>query len=96
MIVSFGDKATEELFHGRATARSRRFPNDMQRAALIKLDMIEASRSLLDLRSPPGNHLESLKGDLEGFYSMRINSQWRLIFRFEDSRAYDVRLLDYH
>jgi proteic killer suppression protein len=96
MLVSFGDKATEDVFHGRATARVRRFPNDLRKAALVKLDMLNASDSLLDLESPPGNRLESLKGDLREFYSIRINSQWRLVFRFEGSKAYDVQVLDYH
>ena len=97
MIISFGDdKRTEDLFHGRSSARLRSLPHDLQKAALRKLDALNASGSLLDLRSPPSNHLESLKGDLIGRYSIRINDQWRLVFRFEDSNAYDVEMIDYH
>jgi len=96
MIVSFADSATEDLFHGRSSARLRKFSTSMQRAALIKLDILNAASSELDLKSPPGNRLESLKGDLKGNYSIRVNDQWRLVFRFENANAYDVQIMDYH
>ena len=96
MIVSFGDQGTEELFHGLATGRTRRFPPDVRRAAIRKLDMLNSAHDLRDLRSPPGNRLEALAGDLRGFHSIRVNDQWRLIFRWRDSDADAVALSDYH
>lgn len=96
MIVSFGDSATEDLYHNRPTSRARRFPQDVVGLALIKLDMLNGSAAVLDLRSPPGNRLEALKGDLKGFHSIRVNDQWRLVFRWEGNNALDVRLMDYH
>jgi proteic killer suppression protein len=96
MIVSFGDRQTEDLYHGRQTAKSLALPNDVQRIAHRKLDMLNVASNSLDLRSPPGNRLEALKGNLRGYYSMRINDQWRLIFRFENSNVYDVKMTDYH
>jgi len=96
MIVSFGDKATEDLFHGKATARVRRFPADVVGTVLRKLDTINAARDLKDLQSPPGNRLEALKGDLKSFYSIRVNEQWRVVFRWQGGDAHDVRLTDYH
>ncbi len=96
MIVSFGDGATEDLFHNRPTSRALRFPRDVTGAALVKMDMLNGSASLLDLRSPPGNRLEALKGDLKGCHSIRVNDQWRLVFRWKGNNAHDVRLIDYH
>jgi proteic killer suppression protein len=96
VISSFGDPATEDLFHGRTTARVRRFPVGVARVALRKLDALNAATALGDLRSPPGNRLEALRGRLEGYHSLRVNEQWRLVFRFEDREAKGVRLIDYH
>ncbi len=96
MIVSFGDRATEELYHNRPTSRARRIPRDVVGSALVKLDMLNAASTVLDLRSPPGNRLEALKGDLAGFHSIRVNDQWRVVFRWESNNAQDVRLMDYH
>ena len=96
MIVSFGDRATEDLFHNRPTRRLQRFPSEILRGALQKLDMLNTSRDLRDLRSPPGNRLELLKGDLQGFHSVRLNDRWRLIFRWRGADAHDVRIVDYH
>lgn len=95
-IHTFGDAATADLYHGRHTSRVRRFPSDVApEGALRKLDVINAAHRLDDLRSPPGNRLEPLKGDLKGFHSIRVNDQWRIIFRWEDG-ANDVSLVDYH
>jgi proteic killer suppression protein len=80
------------LYHGGPT----RFPPDVVRAALRKLDMLHAAASLRDLASPPGNRLEALKGELQGFFSIRVNRQWRIIFRWSGADALDVRLVDYH
>ena len=96
MIVSFGDRATEDLFHNRPTSRARRFPHDVVDLALVKLDMLNSAAAVLDLRSPHGNRHEALKGDLKGFHSIRVNDQWRLVFRWDGSNASDVRLMDYH
>jgi proteic killer suppression protein len=96
VIVSFGDRATEDLFHNRPSSRARRFPQDLVGLALVKLDMLNGAAAVLDLKSPPGNRLEVLKGDLKGLYSIRVNDQWRLVFRWEGNNALDVRLMDYH
>jgi proteic killer suppression protein len=96
MIVSFGDKATEDLYHGRATSRIRRFPPNVVKTALRKLDIVNAAKDLKDLQSPPANRLEALKGEWEGFHSIRVNEQWRVVFRWQGLDAHDVRLTDYH
>jgi toxin HigB-1 len=96
MIISFGDTATADLYHGRTTNQVRRFPPDITRGALRKLDILNAAHQLIDLRSPPGNRLEALKGDLNGFHSIRVNDQWRIIFRWVEGGAADVSLVDYH
>lgn len=96
MIVSFGNQATADLYHARQTKRVRHFPHDIQRAALRKLDVLNAAHNLTDLRSPPGNRLKALKGDWEGYHSIRVNNQWRIAFRWQDGDAYDVQLVDYH
>jgi len=94
-ILSFHDNATADLYHGRNTSRVRHFPSTVLKIALRKLDVINGAHTLDDLRSPPANHLEALKGNLYGFHSIRINDQWRIIFRW-DSGAKDVSLVDYH
>ena len=96
MIVSFGDRATEDLFHDRQTGRVRRYPPEILRPALQQLDMLNAARELRDLQSPPGNRLEALRGDLAGLHSIRINRQWRIVFRWEAAEASEVRIVDYH
>jgi toxin HigB-1 len=96
VIATFGDKATEALYHGRPSKDARRFPPDVVRAAPRKLDMLNAASTLGDLRSPPGNRLEALRGDLAGRHSIRVNDQWRIVFRWQGSDAHEVRLVDYH
>ncbi|HSF81803.1 MAG TPA: type II toxin-antitoxin system RelE/ParE family toxin [Anaerolineales bacterium] len=96
MIISFGDSATADFYHGRSTARARRFPPDIVPAALRKLDILAAAHELKDLLAPPGNRLEALKGDWRGFYSIRINDQWRIVFRWQDAGASEVMVTDYH
>jgi proteic killer suppression protein len=96
LIASFGDRATADLYHGVQTPRARRFPPDVVAAAVRKLDVLNSARSLLDLRSPPGNRLEALRGDLRGFHSIRVNDRWRIVFRWAEGQAYEVRLVDYH
>lgn len=94
-IRSFGDLATADLYHSKNTSRARRFPQSIVSIALRKLDVINAAHKLDDLRSPPGNRLEALKGNLTGYYSIRVNDQWRITFRWNDD-ALDVSLVDYH
>lgn len=96
MIVSFGDRATEDLYHGRQTGRARRIPADIVAAVLVKLDMLNGAAGILDLRSPPGNRLETLRGEFKDFHSIRVNDQWRIVFRWHDDGVHDVRLMDYH
>ena len=96
MIISFGDDATEDLYHGRRTKQVRKLPHDILHRTLVRLDVINTAHSLIDLRSPPGNRLEALGGSWAGFHSIRINQQWRIIFRWEDGNAYDVQIIDYH
>ncbi|OIP69393.1 MAG: plasmid maintenance system killer protein [Oscillatoriales cyanobacterium CG2_30_40_61] len=96
MIQSFGDKRTEDLFQGISSRETRKFPADLIKVAVRKLDMLNAAYQLEDLRSPPGNRLESLKGDLKGFYSIRINDQWRIIFQWQNGNILGVKIVDYH
>jgi len=96
LIASFGDRATADLYHGIKTSRVRRFPPDVVATAVRKLDMLNSAGTLLDLRSPPSNRLEALRGDLRGLWSIRVNDQWRIVFRWGEGRAYDVRVTDYH
>jgi proteic killer suppression protein len=96
VIVSFVDALTADLFHGRPTARTRRVPANVVTVVLRKLDVLNAAARLDDLRVPPGNRLEALKGDRHGLHSIRVNDQWRIIFRWEESGAHDVRFTDYH
>ena len=93
MIKSFRDKETEQLF---SRQRSRRFSQAVQRSAWKKLAMLDAAEQLNDLRVPPGNRLEKLSGKREGEYSIRVNDQWRICFRWHDANAYDVEITDYH
>ena len=92
MIRSFGDRRTETLFRDQ-------FVPDFQgiaRRAKRKLEAINAANGLSDLAVPPSNHLERLRGDLRAFYSIRINEQWRVIFRWRDGEPHQVRIVDYH
>lgn len=96
MIASFGDRATEALFHGRGGKAIRAIPADIRKVAIRKLDMVNAARELGDLSAPPGNRLEALKGDRKGMHSIRVNEQWRVVFRWVDGDAHDVSMVDYH
>lgn len=96
MIVSFRDKASEALFHGERGKTIRRIPPAIRTSAVRKLDMLNAARELGDLRAPPGNRLEALKGELRGRHSIRINDQWRITFRWESGDAHDVEITDHH
>jgi len=93
MIVSFRDSETEKIWSG---LRSRRLPFDIQSAALRKLRLLNAARRIDDLRMPPGNRLEPLKRDRAGQWSIRINDQWRICFRWTQIGAEAVEIVDYH
>ncbi len=92
MIKSFADRLTEALYHGE---RVRAY-QAIQEKAERKLVMLESATELADLREPPGNRLEALKGNREGQFSIRIDRQWRLCFRWVEGHAYDVEIVDYH
>lgn len=96
MITSFGDATTKDLFEKKNSARARKFPPDVKERALDKLDLLNAAISLEDLGKIPGNNLEALKGDLQGFHSIRINDQWRVVFKWEGSGPKEVKIDDYH
>jgi proteic killer suppression protein len=93
VIRTFRDPDTEALFRRR---RPRRLPASLQRVALRKLVILDAADSLADLRVPPGNRLEPLKGDRAGQHSIRINDQWRICFVWRATDAFDVEIVDYH
>lgn len=93
MIKSFADADTERLFR---RERVRRFPAELLRAMLRKLVLVDAAEHLDDLRVPPGNRLEKLRGDRTGQHSIRINDQWRICFRWREGDAFDVEIVDYH
>ena len=93
MIVSFADRETEALFRRQ---RVRRLDPRIQRAALRKLDMLDAAVTLDDLRVPPANRLEALSGERAGQHSIRVNDQWRLVFTWKDGHAHDAAIVDYH
>ncbi len=93
MIRSFGDKATALVFRG---GRPRAMAPDLATAARRKLAALDAAERLADLRIPPGNRLESLRGDRAGEHSMRVNDQWRIVFAWRDDGAHEVEIVDYH
>jgi toxin HigB-1 len=93
MIVSFADGETHKIWQG---LRSRRLPFDIQSVALRKLRLLNAARRFDDLRIPPGNRLEALKRDRAGQWSIRINDQWRICFRWTQGGAEEVEIADYH
>ncbi len=93
MIKTFGDKETELVYN---QFRVKKIPVDIQYRSLVKLMLIDAAETESDLKVPPGNRLEKLKGRFENYWSVRINAQWRIIFRFSAGNAYDVKIVDYH
>ena len=93
MIQDFRDKETERIWNSK---NSRRFPSNIQRVALRKLTQLSAAAALDDLRVPPGNRLERLKGARAGRHSIRINDQWRICFVWKRGHAHEVEIVDYH
>ena len=95
-IQSFGDHRTEKIFLGVRDKEVSKFPPDVLKIAERKLDMVEAAAAIQDLASPPANRLEKLKGNLKEFWSIRINDQWRIIFKWLDDGPHEVEITDYH
>ena len=93
MIVSFGAKETEKIWNGE---RVKKLPNEIQEIGRRKLRMLNNSQNIADLQIPPSNKLEKLKGSLKDFYAIRINDQWRIVFRWNSGNASEVEILDYH
>jgi toxin HigB-1 len=96
VIVSFGDKTTEDIYNGVETKSARRLPKELWGRIQVKLDLLNACTGLDDLRAPPSNRPERLKGDLKGLYSIRVNDHYRIVFQFADGNAAEVRCTDYH
>ena len=96
MIVGYLDDVTRAIHVGEESKAARRFSVAVRKVARRKLDLIGAAVEVRDLAVPPGNRLEQLRGDLAGFYSIRVNDQYRIIFKFETGNASDVQLIDYH
>ena len=93
VIKTFADKLTQELY---VAGRAKRFPPDVARRAARKLEYVDLAASIDDLKVPRGNRLHALEGDRRGQYSISVNDQWRVCFRFVDGDAYDVQVCDYH
>ncbi len=93
MLSSFGDKDTKKIWEGE---RVKNFSTEIQETARRKLRMLNNSQDIADLLIPPSNRLEKLKGDLKEFYSIRINNQWRIIFKWKNGNAEEVEISDYH
>ncbi|MFC2086748.1 type II toxin-antitoxin system RelE/ParE family toxin [Bacteroidota bacterium] len=93
MIVSFGSKDTENIWQGN---RVKKIPTEIQQVGRRKLRMLNNSQNFIDLRVPPSNRLERLKGEAKEYYSIRINDQWRIIFKWINNHAHEVEIIDYH
>ena len=93
MIVSFGSKDTKKIWNGE---RVKGFSNELQEIGRRKLRMLNNSQNIIDLQVPPSNRLEKLKGNLKEYYSIRVNDQWRIIFKWNNGNASDVEIVDYH
>jgi len=93
MITSFGSKDTEKIWNG---TRVKALPTDIQQIGRRKLRMLNNSQNLTDLKVPPSNNLEKLSGKMSNFYSIRINDQWRIVFKWDDGNSSEVTIMDYH
>jgi proteic killer suppression protein len=96
VIETFGNKLAEDLFDDKSTRSTRSFPPELRRVARRKLLYLHDAAELGDLAVPPGNRLERLKGRREGLHSIRINNQWRVVFRWSGGNAFEVHVIDYH
>lgn len=93
MLISFGSKETKKIWNGE---RVKGFSTELQEIARRKLRMLNNSQDIMDLQIPPSNRLEKLKGSLKEYYSIRVNDQWRIVFKWDKGNASDVELVDYH
>ncbi|MCX6141915.1 MAG: type II toxin-antitoxin system RelE/ParE family toxin [Ignavibacteriales bacterium] len=96
MILTFGDKTTTDIYNGLDTREARRIPPTVSKIAIRKLDMLNAASELRDLRIPPANRLKALRGNLTGYHSIRINDQYRILFKWMNGNANVVVIKDYH
>lgn len=96
MISSFGDATSADIYHGSDTKAARRVRRELWGRVQHEFDLLNACISVEDLRVPPANRLEKLRGDLAGFYSIRVNQQYRIVFRFASGNCEEVRCTDYH
>ena len=96
MISSFADETTADIYHGSDTKTARRIRRELWSRIQHKLDLLNACTSIEDLRIPRAHRLEKLRGDLAGFYSIRVNQQYRIVFRFVNGKCEEVRCIDYH
>lgn len=96
MILTFSDKTTEDIYDGIDSKAARRIPMSVWKVAVRKLDMLNSALDLRDLRSPPANRLEALKGKWSGYHSIRINDQYRIVFKWINGNAHNVLITDYH
>lgn len=96
MVRTLGDDTTRDIWNGLNTKAARRIPRDLRPIVRRKLDQIDAVTKLDDLKVPPGNRLHPLSGDLRGQHALRVNDQYRIVFRFKSSDAFEVRCADYH
>jgi proteic killer suppression protein len=96
MIESFRDKIAEDIFHGKSSRHARKLPVTLHEKARRLLDQLNTAPTIDFLKIPPGNRLEKLSGDYKGCWSIRINNQWRIVFRWKDDDAHDISIIDYH
>ena len=96
MIKSFKNKCAEDIHYGINSRASRQLPRHLHNIAAEKLDILDAAHQLKDLKVPPGNRLERLKGDLKNKHSIRINNQWRIVFLWQQGYVEEVEIIDYH
>lgn len=96
MIINFKSKFAQDIYDGSSTTKSRKFPNQLIGKTSRLLDQLNIIKQIDELLIPPSNHLEKLKGDLSGYWSLRINRQWRVIFQWDGKDASNVDILDYH
>jgi len=96
VISSFGDATSADIYHGNDTKAARKIQRELWSRVQRKFDLLNACTSVEDLRMPPANRLEKLRGDLAGFYSIRVNQQYRIVFRFAHGNCEEIRCTDYH
>lgn len=96
MIIGFHTDTARDIYDGEESRNARRIPQTIWKVSQRKLDLLNSAHSLQDLKAPPANRLEALKGNFKGKYSIKINDQYRLVFEFHDGNAYDVDIVDYH